>query len=171
MNTEQCRFVAPLVAFLILAAPMPTAGTPAPEVSAETWLNSEPLTMQALRGKVVLVEFWTYGCYNCRNVEPYVKRWHQRYADEGLVVLAVHSPEFDHERDLDNVRRYVADNGIDYPVPVDNDFSTWRDYGNRAWPTFYLVDRQGEVVYSHVGEGAYAETEAVIERLLAAPVG
>jgi len=96
-----------------------------------------------------------------------LQRWHNRYADQGLVILAVHSPEFDYESKLDNVRRYIADNGIDYAVPVDNDFSTWRAFGNRARPTFYLIDKRGEVVYSHIGEGAYEKTEATIRRLLA----
>jgi len=167
MNKTREPFVAVVVASVLLVSGSSPAAATAPEITAETWLNSEPLSMPELRGKVVLVEFWTYGCYNCKNVEPYLQRWHNRYADQGLVILAVHSPEFDYESKLDNVRRYIADNGIDYAVPVDNDFSTWRAFGNRAWPTFYLIDKRGEVVYSHIGEGAYEKTEATIRRLLA----
>lgn len=169
MNTESIHRLPAAIALGWLIASGIAAAAPAPEITAETWLNSEPLSMRELRGKVVLVEFWTYGCYNCKNVEPYVRRWHDRYADDGLVVLAVHSPEFDYESRLDNVRRYVADNAIEYPVAVDNDFSTWREFGNRAWPTFYLIDKQGQIVYSHIGEGAYARTEEAIRRLLAEP--
>ena len=139
----------------------------APEITSSTWLNSEPRDGEDLRGQVVLVEFWTYGCWNCKNVEPYIKQWHTKYADEGLVVIAVHSPEFRHERDLDNVRAYLADNDIEYAVPIDNDFSVWNAFGNRAWPTVYLIDKQGRLVYRHIGEGAYATTERRIQELLA----
>ncbi len=146
-----------------------TAATPkAPEVTAETWLNSAPLTMEALRGRVVLVEFWTFACRNCKNVEPYVRQWHERYADQGLVVLAVHSPEFPFEADVANVAEYVEDNGIEYAVAIDNDFSTWKAYDNQAWPTMYLVDKEGRLVYRKIGEGDYAVTEARISDLLAA---
>jgi thiol-disulfide isomerase/thioredoxin len=141
----------------------------APEITAETWLNTKPLTMQALRGNVVLVEFWTYGCWNCKNVEPFIKQWHNKYESQGLVVLAVHSPEFRHERDIENVKRYISENDITYPVPIDNDFSAWQDFGNRAWPTVYLIDKGGRIVYSHIGEGAYSETEAKIAELVSAP--
>ena len=139
----------------------------APEIEAELWLNSEPLRRSDLDGKVVLVEFWTFGCYNCKNIEPYVKAWHARYADAGLVVIAVHSPEFRFERDLDEVRSYVEENGIEHPVAVDNRFDTWRRFGNWAWPTLYVVDRRGVIRHTRVGEGGYRETEAVIQQLLA----
>ena len=141
----------------------------APAVHGDAWINSAPLAAPQLRGKVVMVEFWTFGCWNCRNVEPYVKQWHADYADQGLLILAVHSPEFPREAKLDNVRQYVRDNGIRYAVPVDNDFVTWKRYGNRAWPALYLVDKAGHIRYTHVGEGAYAETERVIKQLLAEP--
>lgn len=141
----------------------------APAVQGDAWINSAPLGVPQLRGKVVLVEFWTFGCWNCRNVEPHVKQWHAAYADQGLLILAVHSPEFPHEAKLDNVRKYVRDNGIRYAVPVDNDFVTWKRYGNRAWPALYLVDKAGRIRYTHVGEGAYAETERAIRQLLAEP--
>ena len=147
------------------------AGFPvAPVVTGDVWLNSAPLTLEQQRGKVVLVEFWTFGCFNCRNVQPYVKQWHAAYADQGLLILAVHSPEFPREAKVENVRDYVRDNDIRYPVPVDNDFVTWKRYGNRAWPALYLVDKTGRLRYSHVGEGAYAETERQIQTLLAEPV-
>ncbi len=165
--------LAVLVASTALSAAIPpvaaTAATPkAAEVTAETWLNSAPLTMEALRGRVVLVEFWTFACRNCKNVEPYVRQWHERYADQGLVVLAVHSPEFPFEADVANVAEYVEDNGIEYPVAIDNDFSTWKAYGNQAWPTMYLIDKEGRLVYRKIGEGDYAVTEARIRDLLAA---
>ena len=142
-------------------------GIPAPEIANEVWLNSEPRRMADLRGKVVLVEFWTFGCYNCRNVESYVKDWHRKYAGKGLVVLGVHSPEFDYERDLENVKRHIRKNDIRYAVPIDNDFTTWNLYGNRYWPAFYLIDKQGIIRYTRFGEGGYAQTEQQIQTLLA----
>ncbi len=142
-------------------------GMAAPEIASETWINSPPRTLAALRGQVVLVEFWTFDCYNCRNVEPYVKRWHERYAPRGLVVVGVHSPEFSHERDVANVRRYVSENGIRHAVVLDNDFAIWNRYQNRYWPAMYLVDKQGVIRYVRIGEGGYGETERRIEQLLA----
>jgi thiol-disulfide isomerase/thioredoxin len=143
--------------------------TLAPDITAETWLNAEPLRIADLRGSVVLVEFWTFGCWNCRNVEPYIKAWHDRYADQGLVVLAVHTPEFAYEKETANVRAYLKDHDIRHAVAIDNDFSTWRAFGNRAWPSIYLIDKQGRIRYRHIGEGAYRETEAAIRALLAEP--
>ena len=164
-----------LIAASVLAMIVPgssAAALPkAPEVTAETWLNSVPLSMEELRGRVVLVEFWTFACRNCKNVEPYVMQWHERYADEGLVVLAVHSPEFAFEADVSNVAEYVEASGIEYAVAIDNDFSTWRAYENRAWPTLYLIDREGRIVYRKIGEGDYAVTEARIRELLGASRG
>ena len=142
-------------------------GIPAPEIASQVWLNSEPKRMADLRGKVVLVEFWTFGCRNCRNVEPYVKDWHRKYADKGLFVIGVHSPEFDYERNLENVKRHIRKNDIRYAVPIDNDFSTWDRYGNRYWPAFYLIDKQGIIRYVRFGEGGYAQTEEQIQTLLA----
>ncbi|HJW45756.1 MAG TPA: thioredoxin family protein [Lysobacter sp.] len=130
------------------------------------WINSPPLTMQSLRGKVVLVEFWTYDCINCIHVIPHVKQLHERYAAQGLVVVGVHTPEFGHERVLANVQRAVQRFDIRYPVAQDNAFKTWNAYGNRYWPAQYLIDRQGRVVYSHFGEGHYAETEERVRALL-----
>jgi thiol-disulfide isomerase/thioredoxin len=140
----------------------------APDISVTgPWFNSSPLSLAQLRGKVVLVEFWTFGCYNCRNVEPYVKQWHARYASEGLVVIGVHTPEFAHEADPRRVRKYLNENGIAHPVVLDNDYAIWNRWGNRYWPAMYLLNKSGEVCYRHFGEGRYAETEAQIKRLLA----
>jgi thiol-disulfide isomerase/thioredoxin len=142
-------------------------GIPAPEFTNEVWLNSEPKRLADIRSKVVLVEFWTFGCYNCRNVEPYVKEWHKKYASQGLVVIGVHSPEFSYEQDVENVKRYVQDHDIRYPVTIDNEFVTWDRFGNRYWPAFYLIDKQGIIRYVRFGEGGYAQTEDQIQTLLA----
>ena len=147
------------------------ADSVAPVVEAEHWINSSPSGPGDLTGKVVLIEFWTFGCWNCGNVEPYVKQWHERYAHKGLVILAVHTPEFEFEADPQRVRDYVESKGIKYPVPLDNDYRIWRAFGNRAWPAFYLLDSGGKLVYTHVGEGAYAQTEARIQQLLAQVAG
>ncbi len=141
-------------------------GKLAPEISGHSWLNSKPLKLAELKGKVVLVEFWTFGCSNCRNVEPYVKTWHQKYADKGLVIIAVHAPEFSYERVLANVQRYIRDHAISYPVAIDNDFTTWKRYNNRYWPAMYLIDKRGVIRYLRVGEGGYRQTEQQIVELL-----
>ena len=142
-------------------------GMKAPEVANQVWLNSEPRSMQDLSGKVVMVEFWTFGCYNCRNVEPYVKDWYRKYAGQGLVVIGVHSPEFKYEHNVDSVKRYLSEHAIRHPVAIDNDFSTWNRYGNRYWPAMYVIDKKGVIRYVRAGEGGYDETERVIQRLLA----
>ena len=142
-------------------------GSPAPEITGQTWLNGGPLQLTDLKGKVVLVEFWTFGCYNCRHVEPYVKEWHKQYADQGLVVVGVHTPETDFERYDKNVAHYVREQQISYAVVTDNDFATWNRYGNRAWPTVYLIDKHGVIRYIRIGEGQYAQTEQQIQSLLA----
>ncbi len=141
----------------------------APEITSPAWINSEPLKMEELRGKVVMVEFWTFGCWNCRNIEPYVKAWHKKYEKDGLVVIAVHSPEFSHEKEIARVKDYVKDNNITYAVPIDNEFRNWRRYHNRYWPTLYVIDKKGTIQYTRIGEGAYEQTEAAIQRLLAEP--
>ena len=141
-------------------------GQPAPEIAAQAWINSEPQRLADLHGKVTLVEFWTFGCINCRNVEPHVKEWQRKYVDHGLVVIGVHTPETSFERDPDNVERYVREHGITYPVAIDADFTTWKRFGNSAWPALYLIDKRGVVSLVHVGEGDYAETERRIEALL-----
>ena len=147
---------------------LPEADAPkAPEFAAGTWINSEPLTIKDLGGRVVLVEFWTFGCYNCRNTLPFVNRWHERYSDKGLTIVGVHSPEFDSEKNAGNVRKQVASLGIRFPVVTDNDYQTWRAYKVEAWPTIFLLDKTGRVRWTHVGEGAYDEAERTIEKLLA----
>lgn len=133
---------------------------------APVWLNSEPLTADALGGRVVLVDIWTYSCVNWLRTLPYVRAWDERYRDRGLVVVGVHAPEFGFERDLDNVRRAAGELGVGYPVVVDNDFAIWRSLDNRYWPAIYLVDRDGRVGFQHFGEGAYEETELAIQQLL-----
>ena len=139
----------------------------APDFAAGTWINSEPLKLKDLRGRVVLVEFWTYGCYNCRNVLPFVNKWHERYKDKGLTVVGVHTPEFVRENKVETLRQQVASLGIKYPVVTDNDYETWNAYRVNAWPTIFLLDKGGRVRWMHVGEGAYEETEKGIQNLLA----
>lgn len=139
----------------------------APELTAGDWINSEPLTLKGLRGRVVLIDFWTFGCINCRNTLPSLKNWHERYRDKGLTIIGVHSPEFDEERDVDNLRRAVASLGISYPVVTDNDYQTWKAYDVAAWPTVFLLDKQGRIRWKHVGEGSYDEAERMIQKLLA----
>jgi thiol-disulfide isomerase/thioredoxin len=133
---------------------------------APVWLNSDPLTADGLRGRVVLVDFWTYSCVNWLRTLPYVSAWHERYGENGLVVVGVHAPEFGFEHDLDNVRRAARELGVGYPVVIDNDFSIWRAFENRYWPALYLVDRDGRVRFHHFGEGAYEEIERAIQQLL-----
>jgi thiol-disulfide isomerase/thioredoxin len=130
------------------------------------WLNSAPLAAEGLRGRVVLVDFWTYSCVNWLRTLPYIRAWHGRYGDEGLVVVGAHAPEFGFEHDLDNVRRAARALDIGYPVVIDNDFAIWRSFDNRYWPAIYLVDRDGRVGFHHFGEGAYEETERAIQQLL-----
>ncbi len=132
------------------------------------WLNSPPLTMAGLRGKVVLIDFWTYSCINCLRTLPYVTRWYDSYRARGLVVVGVHTPEFGFERSTANVRTATQRFGIRYPVAQDNGFATWKAYDNQFWPAEYLVDRDGRVVLKHFGEGRYDETENAIRSLLAA---
>jgi cytochrome c biogenesis protein CcdA/thiol-disulfide isomerase/thioredoxin len=143
----------------------------APDIQGiSAWINSAPLTMQRLRGKVVLVDFWTYSCINCLRTLPYLKSWDARYRSDGLVILGVHSPEFAFEHSLGNVRAAVRRLGIHYPVALDNDFATWSAYQNMYWPADYLVDRQGHVRDAHFGEGDYTRTEHEIRTLLARPL-
>jgi thiol-disulfide isomerase/thioredoxin len=130
------------------------------------WLNSNPLTIQELKGNVVLIQFWTFSCINCQRTLPYVTKWHERYASKGLKIIGVHTPEFAFERDANNIKDAMQKHGILYPVPIDNDFKTWKAYGNEYWPHLYLADRQGNLVYDHIGEGAYDRTEQTIQKLL-----
>ncbi len=143
---------------------------PAPElVGLNNWINSEPIaSMEELKGKVVLVDFWTYSCINCIRTLPHLQSWHEKYQDDGLVILGVHAPEFQFEKVLANVQEAVDDFGLTYPVVQDNDFELWRAYSNRYWPAKYLIDQEGVVRYTHFGEGEYDETEAAIVELLGA---
>ncbi len=140
---------------------------PAPEFSGiQGWINSTALTMRGLRGKVVLVDFWTYSCINCIRTLPHLEEWDRKYRKLGLVIVGIHSPEFAFEKNFDNVKKAVEREGIRYPVGLDSDLDTWSNYNNLYWPAHYLVDRQGRVVYTHFGEGEYAATENNIRQLL-----
>ena len=141
-------------------------GAPALSGAVE-WLNSPPLTLEALKGKIVLVDFWTYSCINCLRAIPYVRAWAEKYRDQGLVVIGVHAPEFAFEKNLDNVRKAVLDLKIDYPVAVDNDYAIWRAFQNQYWPAHYFLDAQGRIRHHHFGEGDYDGSERVIQQLLA----
>jgi len=149
------------------ALPPPIEGTLPPLDGAVEWLNSPPLTAAGLRGKVVVVDFWTYSCVNCLRTLPYVRAWYEKYKDQGLVVIGVHAPEFAFEKDIDNVKRAVKDLKVDYPVAIDNDYAIWRAFDNRYWPAHYFIDAQGRIRHHHFGEGEYAESEEIIKQLLA----
>ncbi len=141
---------------------------PAPELRGiSTWLNSEPLTLDALRGKVVLVNFWTFGCINCQRTLPYITSWYEKYKDEGFVVIGVHTPEFAYEYETANVQEALLRHGITYPVAQDNEFQSWRAYENHYWPAEYFIDAQGTIRHLHIGEGKYDESEKIIQQLLA----
>jgi uncharacterized protein YgiM (DUF1202 family) len=146
---------------------LPNLGV-APELHEGIWLNTEtPLKLETLRGQVVLLEMWTFDCYNCVNTLPYVTQWWDTYQDEGLVVIGNHMPEFSYEADLNNLRYALTDYGVTYPILQDNDRFTWDAYDNRYWPTIYLIDKQGNIRYRKIGEGAYETTEKAIQTLLA----
>jgi thiol-disulfide isomerase/thioredoxin len=134
---------------------------------ANEWFNSPPLTASALRGRVVLVQVWTYTCINWLRTLPYVRAWAERYRDQGLVVIGVHAPEFSFEKNVDNVRRAAKELKIDYPIAIDNDYAIWRAFDNQYWPALYFVDAQGRVRHHHFGEGAYQQSEMIIRALLA----
>jgi thiol-disulfide isomerase/thioredoxin len=159
-----------LGALLALAAPtdVPAQDGPALQrmAGATGWLNSPQLGAAELQGKVVLVDFWTYTCINWMRTLPYVRAWAEKYTDQGLVVIGVHTPEFEFEKQLDNVRRSLHDLRVPYPVAIDSDYAVWRAFGNSAWPAIYLIDARGRVRYSHLGEGAYERTERMIQQLL-----
>ncbi|HJT66781.1 MAG TPA: redoxin family protein [Pyrinomonadaceae bacterium] len=144
-----------------------TKAPTAPELKSGLWINSEPLTLKSLQGRVVLIEFWTFACYNCQNTLPTIKKWDAQYRDKGLTIIGVHTPELDYESNIDNLRREVVNLGLKYPIVTDNDYATWKAYGVEAWPTLFLLDKQGRVRWTHVGEGAYKETEEAIKKLLA----
>ncbi|MCA9911335.1 MAG: redoxin domain-containing protein [Anaerolineae bacterium] len=140
------------------------------EILSQGWLNTDrPLRLQDLRGSVVLLEFWTFDCINCIHTLPYVQGWHETYADQGLVTIGVHYPEFHYEHDVQNVRAAAERLGVTYPIALDNDGATWNAYNQRYWPTVYLIDKQGNIRYLAIGEGRYAQTEQAIQALLAEP--
>jgi thiol-disulfide isomerase/thioredoxin len=134
---------------------------------ASQWLNSPPLTRAGLKGKVVLIDFWTYSCINCIRALPYVEEWYKRYGPQGLVVIGVHTPEFAFEKQQSNVERAIKTFGITYPVAMDNDYSIWQAFDNNSWPAHYFIDAEGKVRYVHLGEGEYDKSEQVIRALLA----
>jgi thiol-disulfide isomerase/thioredoxin len=146
---------------------LPVLGQLPPLDGAVQWLNSPPLTADSLKGKVVIVDFWTYSCINCLRTLPYVKAWAQKYQDKGLVVIGVHAPEFAFERNIDNVKKATHDLGVTYPVAIDNDYAIWRAFDNQYWPAHYFADAQGHIRYTHFGEGEYEQSERVIQQLLA----
>lgn len=140
---------------------------PAPEfVGIARWINSEPLKMSELKGKVVLIDFWTYSCINCLRTLPYITKWYADYKDKGLVIIGVHTPEFEFEKDYNNVLEATKRLGVKYPVPLDNNYKTWTAYHNNYWPAHYLIDQKGNIRMVHFGEGAYGETENAIRELL-----
>ncbi|PDT14078.1 cytochrome C biogenesis protein [Rhizobium sp. J15] len=145
---------------------LPVEGSAPSLDGAVEWLNSKPLTTEELRGKVVLVDFWTYSCINCIRTIPYVRAWAEKYADQGLVVIGVHAPEFAFEKKIDNVKSAIDDFKIGYPVAVDNDYKIWRAFENSYWPAAYLIDAKGQIRYHHFGEGNYGRTEKAIQDLL-----
>jgi thiol-disulfide isomerase/thioredoxin len=154
-------------AMMRAASPPNAPAAQMPQFTGATgWLNSAPLTRERLRGKVVVVDFWTYSCINCLRSLPYVNAWYARYKDAGLVVIGVHTPEFAFERDAANVRKAIAQFGIRYPVALDNDSAIWKAYNNRFWPAHFFVDATGEIRGQHFGEGKYAEAENTIRALL-----
>ncbi len=149
------------------AEQLPVEGQMPPLDGAVQWLNSTPLTVEQLKGKVVLVDFWTYSCINCLRAIPYVKAWAEKYKDQGLVVIGVHSPEFAFEKNVDNVKKAISDLGITYPVAVDNNYAIWRAFDNEYWPAHYFIDAKGQVRHHHFGEGDYDQSERIIQQLLA----
>jgi thiol-disulfide isomerase/thioredoxin len=145
---------------------LPVAGKLPSLGGATGWLNSQPLAAAGLRGKVVVVDFWTYSCINWRRQLPYVRAWAEKYRDQGLVVIGVHSPEFEFEKNIDNVRWAAKDMRVDYPIAIDSDHAIWRAFGNEYWPALYFVDAQGRVRHRQFGEGDYEQSERIIQQLL-----
>jgi len=163
MSTKQLL----LAALLALGAPLGALAKDMQFSGATAWLNSPALSTAGLRGRVVLVDFGTYTCINWLRTLPHIRAWAEKYRDQGLVVIGVHTPEFEFEKNMDNVRRAVKDLGLAYPIAVDNDYAVWRAFANNAWPALYLIDAQGRVRYSHLGEGEYERSEKMIQQLLA----
>ncbi len=149
------------------AAQLPIEGELPSLGSATGWLNSPPLTPAGLRGKVVLIDFWTYTCINWRRSLPYIRAWAEKYKDHGLVVIGVHAPEFEFEKNVDNVRQAAKDMRVNYPIAIDSDHAIWRAFKNEYWPALYFVDAQGDIRHHHFGEGEYEQSEKIIQQLLA----
>jgi thiol-disulfide isomerase/thioredoxin len=140
----------------------------APEIAPDlTWINSKPRTLASLKGKVVLVNFWTFACVNCQRTLPHVKDLYAKYHDKGFEIVGVHTPEFDYEKEVDNVTKAVKEEGITWPVVQDNKFLTWKKYKNIYWPAFYYLDKSGNIRHFHAGEGKYADQDAIVAALLA----
>lgn len=167
-------------AFLALLASLPAAASATPDglhdwgaapdfQGIQQWFNTPALSLAALQGQVVLVDFWTYACINCLRTLPHVNRWADTYRNQGLVVVGVHTPEFAFERSATNVQAAIKRHGVKHPVAMDNGYATWKAYENRYWPAHYLVDGRGRIRYRHFGEGEYARTEAAIQTLLGRP--
>ncbi len=146
-------------------------GQKAPEFKSDVWINSAPLKLSALRGKVVLIEFWAFDCPNCAEAMPHVMELHKKYAKDGLVVIGVHTPRIDREKDLAKVREAVKTKGIPYAVVVDNNYSIWSDYACDAWPNLYVVDQEGVIRLSHTGVGRYEDIDKTVQKLLARKTG
>ncbi len=157
---------APALGSVADAGRYPSLGK-APELTNQVWLNTPAaLRLADLRGKVVLLDMWTFDCINCQHVIPSLRKWYEQYASQGLVVIGNHYPEFNYEADLANLKRAIADLDVPYPVAQDNNGDTWLAYKSQYWPTIYLIDKQGNIRYVHIGEGDYDETEAAIQALL-----
>ncbi|MBC7780487.1 MAG: thioredoxin family protein [Proteobacteria bacterium] len=151
---------------LTTATRLPVEREIPPLSGAAEWLNSPPLTAAQLRGKVVLIDFWTYSCINWLRTAPYVRAWADKYKAQGLIVIGIHTPEFEFEKSIENVRRAAKDFRIDFPIAIDNDYAIWRAFKNHSWPALYFVDAQGNVRHHHFGEGEYEKAERVIQQLL-----
>ena len=141
-------------------------GQKAPEITSKPWINSKPLKLDDLRGKVVLIEFWAFDCPNCAEAMPHIKKLHEKYSKDGLVVIGVHTPRIDYEKDIDQVREAVKQKRIAYPVVIDNEYKTWSNYLCDAWPSHYVVDQEGVIQLSRTGVGRYDDTDRVIQKLL-----
>jgi thiol-disulfide isomerase/thioredoxin len=167
-QSPQSRSVTPPANATALAQSPPAPNAPRlPEFQGiNQWLNGGPVSVDDLKGSVALIHIWTFGCINCQRTLPYVVQWHQKYANQGLKVVGIHSPEFAHERDINNVKQAIAQHNITYPNAIDNKFAMWKAYDNQYWPHLFLADRQGIIRYDHIGEGAYDTTEQTIQRLL-----
>jgi thiol-disulfide isomerase/thioredoxin len=166
MLLEKTGLVRKTQTIAVAGSDLPVEGAMPPLDGAIAWLNSPKLTREQLRGKVVLVDFWTYSCINCLRSLPYIRAWAQKYKDHGLVVIGVHAPEFAFEKDIDNVRRAVRDLGVTYPVALDSNLTIWRAFNNEYWPAHYFIDAQGRIRHHHFGEGEYDDSERVIQQLL-----